>query len=182
MFYTNEDRAMRITVLRIGHRPLRDKRLTTHLLLCARALGAEKAIYSGERDRKIEETIDKVVDDWGGRFSLDYTDKWKKTVYEWEGKIIHLTMYGFPVQKVISEIKNFDESLLVIVGGPKVPAELYELSDWNLSVTSQPHSEVSALAIFLHILFEGKELEKEFPGAKMIITPSLRGKDVRYLG
>jgi tRNA (cytidine56-2'-O)-methyltransferase len=182
MFYTKEETEMRITVLRIGHRPLRDKRLTTHLLLCARALGAERAIYSGKRDLKIEETIDKVVDDWGGCFFLDYTNQWKKIVNEWEGKIIHLTMYGFPVQKAVNEIKNYDEPLLVIVGGPKVPAELYELSDWNLSVTSQPHSEVSSLAIFLHIFFEGKELEKEFLGAKMIITPSLRGKEVRYLG
>lgn len=173
---------MRITILRLGHRPLRDKRLTTHLLLCARALGAEGAIYSGERDRKIEKTIMKVADEWGGTFTIGYSRNWRKTIRDWEGKSVHLTMYGTPVLSIMNEIKRHDEPVLVIVGGPKVPSDAYDLSDWNVSVTNQPHSEVSALAIFLHVLFEGKELDLEFPGAKIQVTPSSKGKDVKYLG
>jgi tRNA (cytidine56-2'-O)-methyltransferase len=172
---------MDITVLRLGHRPLRDKRLTTHLLLCARALGAGNAIYSGERDRKLEETIEEVVDQWGGNFRLKYTGNYRKAIREWEGKKIHLTMYGYPVEKAVKEIQNYDKPLLIIVGGPKVPADIYELSDWNISVTTQPHSEVSALAIFLHLLLEGRALIRDFPDAKIKITPARDGKDVEYL-
>jgi tRNA (cytidine56-2'-O)-methyltransferase len=172
---------MDITVLRLGHRPLRDKRLTTHLLLCARALGANKAIYTGDRDVKLEKTIEDIVVQWGGNFTLEYTESYRKVIKEWKGKKIHLTMYGYPVQKAVEKIQNYGEPLLLIAGGPKVPAEVYELSDWNVSVTTQPHSEVSALAIFLHILFEGKELNLEFQDAKIKITPSREGKHVEYL-
>jgi tRNA (cytidine56-2'-O)-methyltransferase len=87
-------------------------------------------------------------------------------------------MYGIPVQNVTEEFRGEIEPLLVVVGGPKVPADMYELADWNISVTTQPHSEVSALAIFLHILFEGIELKKEFPDAKIHIKPSKHGKVV----
>jgi len=59
---------MTITVLRLGHRPQRDKRLSTHLILCARALGAEKVIYTGMRDTRLEEGIANVVTEWGGSF------------------------------------------------------------------------------------------------------------------
>jgi len=43
-----------ITILRIGHRISRDKRITTHVALVARAFGAEK-IYIDQKDTKIEE-------------------------------------------------------------------------------------------------------------------------------
>jgi len=48
-------------VLRLNHRPKRDKRVTTHLLLAARAFGAAGAIYSGEKDEKVEESLEKVM-------------------------------------------------------------------------------------------------------------------------
>ena len=38
--------------------------------------------------------------------------------------------------------------ILIIVGGSKVPGKVYKAADWNVSVTTQPHSEVSSLAIF----------------------------------
>ena len=80
--------------------------------------------------------------------------------------------------EAISSIRNDPSDKLVVVGGPKVPGEVYGLADWNVSVTSQPHSEVSALAVFLHELFEGRELDGVFEGARMRITPQERGKRV----
>ena len=65
---------------------------------------------------------------------------------------------------------------LVVVGGAKVPGEVYGMVDWNVAVTSQPHSEVSALAVFLHELFEGSELDASFKGAKLRVRPQARGK------
>jgi len=37
---------------------------------------------------------------------------------------------------------------------------------------------VSALAVFLHELFEGREMEREFEGARLRIVPQERGKRV----
>ena len=68
--------------------------------------------------------------------------------------------------------------MLIVVGGMKVPGEVYDLADWNVAVTSQPHSEVSALAVFLHELFGGRELGAVFGDARLRIVPQTRGKSV----
>ena len=71
---------------------------------------------------------------------------------------------------------------LIVVGGAKVPGEIYEMADWNVAVTSQPHSEVSALAVFLHELYMGEELGLEFQGARLRIVPQSHGKLVEEQG
>jgi tRNA (cytidine56-2'-O)-methyltransferase len=60
----------------------------------------------------------------------------------------------------------------------KVPGEVYDIADWNVAMTSQPHSEVSALAVFLHELFGGRELGAVFSDARLRIVPQTRGKSV----
>ena len=172
--------AMSTHVLRIGHRPARDKRVTTHLLLAARAFGAQGATYTGTRDPPMEETVRKVRLDWGGSFEVGYSKSWRNTVEAWRrrGKIVHLTMYGLPIQEAISSVREDLSDKLVVVGGAKVPGAVYSLADWNLAVTSQPHSEVSALAVFLHELFEGRELTGVFEGARLRVVPQERGKRV----
>jgi tRNA (cytidine56-2'-O)-methyltransferase len=172
---------MTVTVLRLGHRPERDKRLSTHVLLAARAFGADGAIYAGTEDPRLEERVAKIVEDWGGGFTVQYMDSWRGTVKAWKGDVVHLTMYGLPVQEVIQDIRMSPEPKLVVVGGPKVPREIYDLARWNVSVTTQPHSEVSALAVFLHMLFCGEELEKSFEGASLRIKPMGHGKEVETL-
>jgi len=168
-------------VLRLGHRQFRDKRVTTHLFLAARAFGADKVTYAGQRDEKLEETIRKVVRKWGGTFEVEYERDWKKVVRNWRARkaeVIHLTMYGLPIQNIITKIRESRMDRLIVVGGPKVPCELFELADWNVAVTSQPHSEISALSIFLHELFEGRELYKSFVNRKIEIMPQAKGKTV----
>ena len=172
---------MTVTVLRLGHRPIRDKRLSTHVLLAARAFGADRAIYSGTEDPRLEESVAKIVDEWGGGFTVQHTESWRRTVKAWQGEVVHLTMYGLPAQEVVQEIRASPEPKLVVVGGPKVPREIYDLAEWNVSVTTQPHSEVSALAVFLHMLFGGEELERSFEGARLRIKPLGRGKEVETL-
>lgn len=169
---------MNITVLRLGHRPQRDKRLSTHLLLCARALGVEKVIYSGSKDPRLEESIINTVKRWGGEFIVKYESDWRKTVDQWKGNIAHLTMYGIPVEKVAPTIRNDDNPLLIVVGGPKVPRDLYEKATWNISITNQPHSEVSALALFIYILKGERALGYVFNGSSIKITPCKKGKHV----
>lgn len=92
------------------------------------------------------------------------------------GKVVHLTMYGSRLQDVIEGIKRCDQ-IMVAVGAEKVPAEMYDLADWNVAVGNQPHSEVAALAVFLDRLLDGKELSQEFEGGIKII-PTPRGKRV----
>ncbi len=173
---------MTITVLRLGHRPQRDKRLSTHLILCARALGAEKAIYTGVEDSRLEEGISNIVQEWGGDFKVEYAASHRSIIRNWEGKIAHLTMYGLKAEEAAIDIKESKEPLLIVVGGAKVPWDIYEDADWNVSVTTQPHSEVSALAIFMYLLGGDDSLRHEFPGGRISITPSPKGKDVQVEG
>ena len=69
--------------------------------------------------------------------------------------------------------------LLVIVGGEKVPAEVYSRAHVNIAVGNQPHSEVAALAVFLDRFQHGRWAEKEMPGWKHKIIPQDRGKKVQ---
>lgn len=169
---------MRVVVLRLGHRPERDKRITTHVGLVARAFGAEEMLLSG-RDSSVEESLADVAKRWGGGFRLRSDVSWKGEAVRWKeagGKVVHLTMYGSSLPDVIDEIRSC-ENILVAVGAEKVPAEMYELADWNVAVGNQPHSEVAALAVFLDRLFLGRELGMEFEGGLKIV-PSPCGKQV----
>jgi tRNA (cytidine56-2'-O)-methyltransferase len=172
---------MRVWILRLGHRRGRDPRLTTHVALTARAFGCEGIILSGEKDDSIVENIIEIRERWGGNFEVRYEKNWKDIIKNWKGKIVHLTMYGLPIQEKINEIKSCKEDLLVIVGSQQVPGEVYQLSDWNISVTNQPHSEVAALSILLDRFFEGRELKKEFKNARIKIVPQEKGKKITSL-
>jgi len=161
-------------------------RLTTHVALTARALCASGFILSDTLDPHIKETVTKITRAWGGNFHFEMGTPWKKVVREWKAKggvIVHLTAYGENIQTsdVMTRIKNTNKDLLLIVGSQKVPGEFYssEVSDFNLSVGNQPHSECSALAIFLDRYFEGKELARPFEKAKIEIVPKERGKEIR---
>lgn len=165
-----------MSVLRLGHRYARDKRITTHIGLVARAFGARELILDVE-DTHLKESVEKINKQWGGDFRVDTTVDWKKYLMGFRGMKIHLTMYGMNINKTIDRIKSDKKDKLVVVGGKKVPSEVYGMVDYNISIGSQPHSEVSALAIFLDRLFGGKELETEFNG-KLKIIPQERGKKV----
>lgn len=167
-----------VAVLRLGHRINRDLRITTHVALTARAMGCEGIILSGEKDASVINSVRKVVEKWGGRFSVEYKKDWKKVLKGWDGQVVHLTMYGEPINEKINEIRKF-KKLLVVVGSEKVPPEVYRWSDYNISITSQPISEVSALAVFLHEYFEGLELEKRFKNARIKVIPQARGKRIK---
>mgnify|MGYP001626414361 CR=1 FL=1 len=168
---------MEVYVFRLFHRKERDKRVTTHCALVSRAFLAKKMFYCGDKDENLENKIKDVVKRFGGNFEIEYVKDWKNFIKNFNGIKVHLTMYGIPLTKKIDEIKKF-EKILVIVGSEKVPKEVYEISDYNISITLQPHSEIAALAIFLDKIFEGKEFEYEFENAKIKIIPQERGKKV----
>lgn len=170
----------KIVVLRYGHRFERDYRVTSHCCLVARAFGAEKMIIAGDEDQSIKASIEDITARWGGRFSVEFTKNWKKTMKDLLNKgffAVHLTMYGLPLQKEVGKIREM-KKILVVIGSQKVEKEVYELSNANISVTTQPHSEIAALAVFLDWLQKGKELGKKFPKAKMSVLPQPKGKKV----
>ena len=92
-----------------------------------------------------------------------------------KGLKVHLTVYGLPFQEKIQAIRK-SRDILVIVGGEKVPPEIYNLVDYNISVGLQPHSEVSAIGIFLYELNARKFAS--FKNPKLEIVPQGRGKKV----
>jgi len=163
-----------ITVLRLGHRPARDKRVTTHVALTARAFGADAVLVS-TRDPGLERSIRGVVRRFGGSFRIETGVAWRRLLREWQGTKVHLTMYGERFEEVLPRIPR--EDLLIVVGAEKVPRELFDLVQWNVAVGNQPHSEVAALAIFLDRLLGPSTLGREFTGP-LRIRPSPRGKDV----
>ncbi len=171
-----------IRVLRIGHRFVRDDRTITHLCLVSRALGVD-AIYLQEVEKELLGTIDEVNKSWGGDFRVVEEPSWKKVVLaaKKEGRlVVHLTMYGTPLMEKVDEMKTTSD-FLIVVGGPKVPGDIYGLADLNIAVTNQPHSEVAALALLLHELQQGKELKREFGNSKLKIIPQDRGKKVELI-
>jgi len=175
----------KVVVLRWGHRPRRDARLTTHVALTARALGASGLILSDTEDEKIKETIEKVAKNWGGSFFFEMGTPWKEAVKDWKAKggiVVHLTAYGENIQtsNMLQRIKESGKDILVIVGSQKVPREFFleAFSDFNVAVGNQPHSECASLAVFLDRLFEGEELKKSFENAKVRIIPQKRGKKI----
>lgn len=166
-----------VAILRIGHRPERDQRVTTHVGLTARALGA-KGMYLASADKGVVESISDVVARWGGEFFCEDNVKYRACIKEWKaqgGVVVHLTMYGLNLPDVIGEIRPHAR-VLVIVGAEKVPGDIYGLADYNVAVTSQPHSEISSLALFLDNFFQGREFACEFPGAQISIIPTRVGK------
>lgn len=172
-----------ITVLRLGHRKNRDKRVTTHCGLVARALGASAFILSGDDDRSVIRSLERVRRKWGGDFKIEYDANWSAFINNWKkngGLVVHLTMYGIQLGRSLKELINFDGDMLVVIGAEKVPGSVYRLANYNIAISNQPHSEVAALAIFLDRLFGGKELENTFNNAMISIIPQEKGKRVQF--
>lgn len=136
-------------VLRLNHRIVRDKRISTHVALVARAFGASKVYYTGQKDNSMEASVKKIVKKHGGNFEIEYLKGYRDIIKK--KNAVHLTMKGSDYLEKLGELKEID-NLLVVVGGEKVPIDVYKLSKYNLSVTKEPHSEVGALAVFLDSL------------------------------
>jgi tRNA (cytidine56-2'-O)-methyltransferase len=173
-------RTPEVTVLRLGHRPGRDDRMTTHVALTARALGADRVVLPTNASDATD-TARSVTDRFGGPFAVEQTDAWRARLRDWPGVVVHLTMYGEPVQTVeeaVREVHAGGEPVLVVVGAEKVPFDVYERADWNVAVTNQPHSEVAGLAVFLDRLFDGRELDRVWTDADRRVVPTATGKRV----
>jgi len=172
-------------VLRLGHRRERDKRITSHLGLTARAFGADNFVLSGEQDQNVLETLDSVTERFGGNFHARYEEKpmsWLKRFAQKDagdgepGVAIHLTMYGLPWKETIASIPR-DRPIAVVVGGAKVPGEVFGICQYNIAIGNQPHSEVAALAVFLQSWLPDGAEASNFQGG-MTVVPMESGKKI----
>jgi tRNA (cytidine56-2'-O)-methyltransferase len=153
--------------------------------MVARAFGASSFVLANVKDDEIKNVVQRISASWGGRFDFIMELPWKQVVDEWHRRgrvVVHLTAYGENIETsdVMARIKATGRDLLVIVGSQKVPRAFFssEVSDYNVAVGNQPHSEISALAVFLDRLYEGRELGGDFDDAKLRIVPQKHGKSV----
>ncbi|MEC7113109.1 MAG: tRNA (cytidine(56)-2'-O)-methyltransferase, partial [Candidatus Thermoplasmatota archaeon] len=113
-----------VIILRLGYRLGRDPRITTHLALVARALGANRFLFSGDEDERLPENIASVNQRFGGDMIVEHIKSpmaWlRKFVKDGvdgnpPGIAVHLTMYGASYRSVTPTIRR-DRPLVVIVG------------------------------------------------------------------
>jgi tRNA (cytidine56-2'-O)-methyltransferase len=164
------DMSERLEVLRLGYRRGRDPRITTHLALVARAMGADGFLLNSVSDRFGGNLETKQVSGMGHL----------KNHVANGGVAVHLTMYGEPFRKAIPKIRR-DRPVLIVVGGAKVPGDVYKICQHNVAVGNQPHSEVAALALFMDAWFGESASERNFDNARLIIEGTNDGKLVHDL-
>ena len=172
----------RLDILRLGYRKGRDPRITTHLALVARAMGADGFLLAGDEDKEMFDNLESVSERFGGSLETSHVkgmSHLKKHVQD-GGVAVHLTMYGEPFRKAIPKIRR-DRPVVIVVGGAKVPGDVYKICQHNVAVGNQPHSEVAALALFMDAWFGESASEKKFEDARLIIEGTNDGKLVHDL-
>jgi len=132
-----------------------------------------------EINPEIKDTVSKVNRSWGGNFEIEYIEDWRRLLKSKKksAKIVHLTMYGENINDVAEKISG-EKDILIVVGAEKVPRDVYESADYNVAVGSQPHSEISALAIVLDRIQKGKQFDVKYDNARLEIVPTKNGKQV----
>ncbi len=169
---------MKIDILRIGQRLVRDDRVTTHVALVARAFGASK-IFMNEVNPEIKDTLNRVNKSWGSNFQIEFIEDWRSLLKSKrkDFKIVHLTMYGENINDAEDKLRKEDK-ILIVVGAEKVPRDVYDRADYNIAIGNQPHSEISALAVLLDRMQNGKQFNAKYDNARLQIIPTKKGKQV----
>jgi len=133
-------------------------------------------MYLHPRDDALAERVAAVSDRWGGPFEVVPVDDWKSVVRSFPGAVVHLTMYGLPLERTLPRLARH-RAILLVVGGAKVPSELYRQATYNVAVGHQPHSEVAAVAVMLERLL-GLPKPVRAGEAPQRVVPTARGKRV----
>ena len=99
-------------------------------------------MYLSKPDSRVVTTIDEVVAKFGGDFEIEPLTNPRKFTKNWKGQIVHLTMFGLPLEDFEDKLRAEESPILFIVGAEKVPPWTFEYADYNISIGNQPHSEV----------------------------------------
>ncbi len=167
-----------ISVLVVGRSSYEDK---ISLCMVARAFGASNITFypsdSGVKG-KLARKCRALNRDWGGTFGFAFTDDWKGYVSEKKNYLkVYLTRYGLPIGKIGYRVRTY-KNVLLIVSENESTKQLYKAADFNISITTQPHSCASSVAVFLHDFYQGRELAMHFENAMYKINPEQHGMRV----
>lgn len=142
--------------------------------MAARAFGASNVTFVSKKNPKLIRHFKTLNRKWGGNFSVEFTNNWREHVRSKKNyKVVYLTRYGIPINKIEYSLKTY-KNILVIVTVTETAKKLMDISDFNVSITSQPHAAASAVALFLHHFFEGRELALHFENAEYKVVPEER--------
>lgn len=165
-----------ISVLALGRNSYA---VSLNLCLTARALGASEITFIGKNDKKLSNYIKKVNEKWGGRFRVqfikNYTEFLKSAT---KYAKIYLTQFGEPLRKKIYSLKTYKNMVLIVSPNTK-SSKVQTLSDFNISVSAQPHCSAAAVAVFLHEFYNGRELAMHFENAKLKVVSSSKGIEIK---
>lgn len=164
-----------LKVLSIGKEPYQSN---SELCLVARAFGAAGVTFSSRKDQRLIKYMQQTNNKWGGSFAVDFESNYMKMLgQESSYKKVYLTRYGVPLQDIIGTLRTY-KNLLLIVTEKETFDPAYARSDFNVSITDQPHSSTSAIAVFLHEFYSGRELAMHFENARYKVVPSEQGAHV----
>lgn len=156
-----------ITVLIIGAGSLENEK---DIALASRAFGASSVIFTSRKNNKLVNYFKSVNRQWGGRFEIRFERDWERVLEEKKRyEKIYLTKSGAPIGKMMYRIRTYKNILLIATLAENLK-KLDGMIDYNVSVTTQPHSSVSAIAVFLHMFFSGRELAVRFNNARSKIV------------
>lgn len=160
-----------ISVLVIGKNTVENN---MDICLAARAFGAANVTFVGKKSPKIDRYFKALNRKWGGSFAVSFTNDWEGYLADKKNyKTIYLTRYGTPISKVEYSLKTY-KNILVIVTLSESIKSLYNMSDFNVSISTQPHCAAAAIAVFLHTFYQGRELAMHFENAQLKVVPETR--------
>ncbi len=152
-----------ITVLIIGEGSLENEK---DIGLASRAFGASSVIFTSRSKPKLVRYFRAISSKWGGKFDVRYEKDWERVISEKRGyEKIYLTKSGAPIAKMMYRVRTYKNILLIATLSENLK-KLDERVDYKVSVTTQPHSSVSAIAVFLHVFYSGRELAIRFNNAR----------------
>lgn len=157
-----------INVLAVGKS---DYQGNLDLCLTSRALGASEITFIGRKDPRLVRSINTINRNWGGKFRVSFVKSYDEIMSNSKKSIkIYLTRYGAPLQGKSQTIRTYKSIILIVTLKDNVK-QIHDTSDFNISVSSQPHSSSGAVAIFLHEYYKGRELAMHFENARYKLVP-----------
>ena len=137
------------------------------LMLSARALGASGITFAAQQGNKRIMSLNKrIMKRWGGEFKVGFSRNIAETFKDRRNyKIVYLTQFGEPLNKVAHTLKAY-RNLLVVVSSKESIKSIIDRADFKVSISRQPNSATAALSVFLHAFFEGRELAVHFKNQK----------------
>ncbi|MGC8478429.1 MAG: hypothetical protein ACP5NE_00670 [Candidatus Micrarchaeia archaeon] len=136
------------------------------LALTARAFGAQSVTFTMRANRKLANYIKRTNSRWGGKFDVYFEKNWNEVIERSKNyEKVYLTLGGVPINKMIYRIRTYKNIMLIVTLQGR-ERDFGQFADFNVSITNQPHSTISSVAVFLHMFYSGRELAIRFNNAK----------------